>query len=85
MRNVLLVGGGIVCAILGVMFTPLPFPLGGPLMLVGAALILAGSAVARQMMKRLRANSERLNGWLAGAEVYLPMPLRGVLRDTCPD
>lgn len=85
MRNLFLVSGGFVCVAVGLVFVPLPIPLGALLLVVGAALILTGSALARQMMKRLRTSNGRVHGWLAVAERYLPMSLRGVLQDTHPD
>lgn len=85
MRNLILVTGGFLCAAAGLVFLPLPIPFGAPLLVTGAALILAGSALARQLMRRLRASNGRLHGWLAGAEPYLPLFLRGVLRETHPD
>jgi len=85
MRNLLLVAGGLLCIASGLVFLPLPTPLGLPLLVTGAALLVAGSALARRMLKRFRTSNERAHGWLAVGERYLPMFLRLPLRLTHPD
>lgn len=85
MRDVFLVTGGFVCVAGGLFFLPLPTPFGVPLLLLGAALIMAGSAIARQLMKRFRAKNDRAHRWLAKGEPYLPRFLRATFRQTHPD
>jgi hypothetical protein len=84
MRNLFLVTAGFLCAAAGLVFLPLPTPFGVPLLLTGAALILAGSAIARQHMQRFRSSNARSHRWLAAAEGYLPRFLRLPLRRTHP-
>jgi len=85
MRNLFLVTGGFFCAAAGLVFLPLPTPFGLPLLLVGAGLILAGSAIARQLMKRFRTSNDRAHRWLAKAERYMPVFVRWPMRQTRPD
>jgi len=84
MRNLLLVIGGFFCVAGGLVFLPLPTPFGVPLLLLGAALILAGSAMARRYMKGIRSGNDRLHRWLAAGERYLPRRLRYIFRQTHP-
>jgi hypothetical protein len=85
MRDMFLVTGGFVCVAGGLFFLPLPTPFGVPLLLAGTAFILAGSALARQLMKRFRTKNDRAHRWLAKGERYLPVFLRRSLRQTHPD
>jgi hypothetical protein len=85
MRNLLLIIGGFFCIASGLVFLPLPTPLGLPLLVTGAALLVAGSAMARRMLKRFRTSNQQAHGWLAVGERYLPMFLRAPLRLTHPD
>lgn len=83
-RNLFLLTGGFCCVASGLVFLPLPTPFGLPLLLVGSALILAGSAMARRYMRQMRGNNQRLHHWLATGERYLPRVLRRILRQTHP-
>jgi drug/metabolite transporter (DMT)-like permease len=85
MRNVLLIVGGVLCIASGLVFLPLPTPIGLPLLVTGAALLVAGSAMARRMLKRFRTSNERAHSWLAMGERYLPAFLRLPLSLTHPD
>lgn len=84
MRNLFLVTGGFVCIAGGLVFLPLPTPFGLPLLLIGTALILAGSALARRYMMGFRTKNDRLHRWMATGERYLPRNLRLILRRTHP-
>ena len=85
MRNLLLVIGGSLCVVSGLVFLPLPTPLGLPLLVLGAGLLVAGSALARRLLKRFRSSNGRAHTWLATGERYLPLFLRVPLRLTHPD
>lgn len=85
MRNLLLVIGGSLCVVSGLVFLPLPTPLGLPLLVLGAGLLVAGSALARRLLKRFRSSNGRAHTWLAMGERYLPLFLRVPLRLTHPD
>ncbi len=85
MRNLALVVSGFFCATGGLIFLPLPTPFGIPLLVTGAAFILAGSETARRLLRRQRESNTRLHGWLKRAEVYLPRFLRHPLRRTHPN
>lgn len=84
MGNLLLVTGGIFCAIAGLIFLPLPTPFGIPLLIVACGLILAGSAAARKAVKDARAGNRLLHGWLLKAERYLPAFFKRPLKQTRP-
>jgi hypothetical protein len=84
MRNVLLVTGGFLCIAGGLVFLPLPTPLGLPLLVTGAAFLVAGSALARRVVKRFRSSNERAHSWLITGERYLPAFLRLPLQLTHP-
>ncbi len=85
MRNLLFIAGGILCIVSGLVFLPLPTPLGLPLLVTGSALLVAGSALARRVLKRFRTSNERAHTWLTAGERYLPLFLRVPLRLTHPD
>jgi len=85
MRNLFFVAAGIVCILSGLVFLPLPTPIGLPLLVTGSALLVAGSAFARRLLKRFRSGNERAHTWLAAGERYLPLFLRVPLRLTHPD
>jgi hypothetical protein len=85
MRNLLLVAGGFLCIAAGLVFLPLPTPIGLPLLVTGSALLVAGSAMARRLLKRFRSSNERAHSWLATGERYLPLFLRLPLQLTHPD
>ena len=85
MRGLFLVTGGFMCVGAGLVFLPLPTPFGLPLLLIGTALILAGSALARQIMKHYRTKNDRLHRWIAKTERYMPVFVRWPLRQTRPD
>jgi len=84
MCNLLLVTGGIFCAVAGLIFLPLPTPFGIPLLIAASGLILAGSATARKAVKDARAGNRRLHGWLLKAERYLPAYFKRPLEQTRP-
>jgi hypothetical protein len=85
MRNLVLVAGRVVCILAGLVFLPLPTPLGLPFLVLGAGLLVAGSALARRLLKRFRSSNVRAHTWLAAGERYLPLFLRVPLRLTHPD
>lgn len=85
MRNLLLIIGGFFCIAGGLVFLPLPTPIGLPLLVTGAALLVAGSAMARRLLKHFRSSNERAHAWLAMGERYLPAFLQLPLSLTHPD
>ena len=84
MHIVMLLTGGVSC-LAGAILLPLPIPLGLPLMVVGAALILSASPAARRWFRRWRGTHRDISDKLLDIEPAMPEAFRKTLDETHPD
>lgn len=85
MRTLLLLFAGWTSIALGAVLLPLPTPLGVPLFLVGAALLLMVSPALRGWFKQWRGGHRPASDLLERFERYLPKGLRDTLDKTHPE
>ncbi len=84
MRTVLLLVAGWTSIAMGVLLLPLPTPLGLPLFLVGAGLLLMVSPALRAWFKQWRRGHRPASDTLLRFERLLPKWLRDTLDKTHP-
>ncbi len=85
MRTLLILFAGWTSIALGVVLLPLPTPLGAPLFLIGAALLLMVSPAMRTWFKQWRGGHRPASDALERFERYLPKGLRDTLYKTHPE
>lgn len=77
---------GILLIIVGLPLFWTPVPVGGVMMLAGAALLVSNSNTARDWLQRRRDRHARLDRWMTKSERYLPSSFAHILREThAPD
>ena len=62
-----------------------PVPVGGVMILIGAALLVANSTSARSWIHRRRSRHPRLDAWMNKTEKYLPSSFADTLHETSAD
>ena len=85
MRTLLLLFAGWTSIAIGMVLLPLPTPLGVPLFLIGAALLLMVSPALRAWFKQWRGGHRPASEALERFERHLPKGLRDALDKTHPE
>ncbi len=75
---------GICCILAGIITVWLPLPIGIPLMLVGATILLRTSKAFQHWLRMRRANHPRLNRAMTRVGRRLPWPYRRMINRTVP-
>lgn len=83
-QKIIYLGIGWPLIVAGAIFTPLPTPIGLPMMLVGLFFVVRGSTVARRAIMSARSRWPELSGKLNAMKAKMPGPVRRFIQRTDP-
>ena len=84
-RRLLTFAAAIVIMIAGAILLPLPIPLGAPLLVIGAAMMISVSPAFARLISWWRGRWSRLDYVMTWLEAKAPAHLASILRKTRPD
>ena len=73
---------GVIALVIGLILLPLPLPLGLPLMVLGTAILISTSKLARHVVRRARERFDRVDTAFGFVEDKVTGQARSVLRKT---
>lgn len=85
MKRIAIFAFAIVILILGAILLPLPIPLGAPLLVIGATMLITVSPAFARLVSSGRARWTRLDYAMSWLEAKAPANLADILRKTRPE
>ena len=76
---------GVLIFIAGMIFFPLPIPIGAVMMIVGLTMMISSSKKLRKVIREYRRRNPKMNSTIHNAEYYLPKSMRDSIDQTDPD
>lgn len=85
MKRIAIFAAAIVIIIAGAILLPLPIPLGAPLLVIGATMLITVSPAFARLVSRGRTRWARLEHVMSWLEAKAPAHLANILRKTRPE
>lgn len=83
-RIVIQVTGALIF-VAGMIFFPLPIPIGAAMMVVGLTMMISSSKKLRKVIRDYRRRNPKMNSTIHNAELYLPKSMRDSIDRTDPE